>query len=415
MGASRRDTLAAVGLLVLGLALLPVNIRLGINFGAAIGIDAQHPIWLRVLTLLIGVTATRFRSTRPALTLPLALTAFALDITSGGSLVIVMVITDGCYAVARYGTPKLARAQLWFIGSGIALFASSQLLSRAPLEDLLLGVLLLGVFFLLPIWWGTSLRLERDRTELERELGVGRLELLRSEQREHTRAALAADRAATGAELHDLVANQLAAIALRAEAAELGQSAGRPVHSADLAAITAASRSALRHLHELIGLLREEDTAGELSADSLAGVLVHARALGAPVRWVGGDDDADGFAEGLRRLEESERRELLRILSEALANAARHGAGAAEGAGGVALRWSAGERRLTVTNAMRESGVVSAGAGIGQRTMTERARRIGARINFGPEGSGGSATWVVAITLPPAHESPLTPTRRSTT
>ncbi|MEB4613458.1 sensor histidine kinase, partial [Leucobacter sp. M11] len=347
----------------------------------------------------------------------LALIAFLIDLTAGASLVTLIAVTDTSYAVARYGSRRLARTQLWMLGCGLPLFIAGGMIARTQLIDLLLGTLFLSTLFLLPIWWGTSLRLERDRTDLERQLGEGRLELLRSQQREETRAALAADRAVTGAELHDLVANQLAAIALRAEAAELGQAAGRAVTDTDLAAIAGASRSALRHLHDLIGLLREEPGVGvpERSADTLPGVLTQARALGSPVRWLGGDPEADGFAAALDAMPPEAGREILRILTEALVNAARHGADAEEGSGGVALRWLAGERTLSVTNAVREGRPpTAAGGGIGQRTMAERAARIGATIESGQLRAGEASaadgapvrTWTVAITLPAPASGP---------
>lgn len=402
---ARRDAAAALLFLLLGVALLPTGARLGL--GAVLPeVAGPVPLWLRVLTLGIAVTATRFRSTLPRITLPLALLALALDLVSGagGSLAIIVVVTDACYAVARYGSAALGRAQLWVIAAGTLGLATARLLLGAPPAGVLLGSVLLAAVLLLPIWWGTSIRLERDRTELERELGGQRLELLRAQQDEETRAALAADRAATGAELHDLVANQLAVIALRAEAAELGQAGGRDVTAGDLGAIAAASRSALRHLHELIGLLREEPgaPAAERGSEGVAGVLAHARALGAPVRWTGGDAEADAFAATVAGLPEDARRETLRILAEALANAARHGVPAAAGTAGVALRWRAADRDLTVTNAVPEGRAAgaAAGAGLGQRTMAERASRIGAGLVSGAAGSTASPTWVVSLTLP---------------
>jgi signal transduction histidine kinase len=249
-----------------------------------------------------------------------------------------------------------------------------------------------------------------------------------SARRAETAAAVAAahqaERTRIAGELHDVVAHQLSAIAIQAGAARVaadspdtgGPNAGGLGSMAEvLARLERLSREALAELSHLLGALRRDpDAAADIPpAPTLAGLdalIASARQAGVPAEMV-----IEGRPRGL-----SPGAELsgYRIVSEALANVARHAPGATAT---VVLRYGADRLEITVKNTAPPHGHhrpaaaparPGAGAppgagprpglGLGVRGMRERAELYGGTIDAGPGPDGG---FLVTAMLPYGPEA----------
>lgn len=227
---------------------------------------------------------------------------------------------------------------------------------------------------------------------LVRQLVVSRRRLSASEQtseRERARRAALEERARVARELHDLVAHSMSMIVVRTETAcyRLPELSG-PVRE-ELAEIGVAARATLGEVRGLLGVLRTEGDhephrAPQPSAADVDDLLEASRRAGMAIevsrRGVTGPV---GAATGLA---------LYRILAEALANAARHAAGASVG---VVLEDTAAAVRLVVSHGPGDD--AGPGAGLGLPGMRDRAAVVGGDLAVGPEPGGG---WRVSAVLP---------------
>jgi len=226
-------------------------------------------------------------------------------------------------------------------------------------------------------------------------------------------AAHQAERTRIARELHDVVAHQLSAIAVQAGAARLAAAAGPDGGNGQDAAAQARlggpgglgtatevlgtveqlSREALAELGHLLGALRREPAGGAdvPPAPSLAELdtlIASAGAAGVPAELA--------IAGCPRPLSPGAELSCYRIVSEALANVAKHAPGAPTR---VTLRY--GERRLEieVRNAAPPRGsrpAAPAGTGgLGLRGMRERAELYGGVLAAGPGPDGGFTVTAV--------------------
>jgi len=227
-------------------------------------------------------------------------------------------------------------------------------------------------------------------------------------------AAHQAERTRIARELHDVVAHQLSAIAVQAGAARLAAAAGpgggngqdtaaaraRPgglgTATEVLGTVEQLSREALAELSHLLGALRREPAGGAdvPPAPTLAELdtlIASARAAGVPAELA--------IAGCPHPLSPGAELSSYRIVSEALANVAKHAPGAPTW---VTLRY--GERRLEieVRNAAPPHGNRPAAApagtgGLGLRGMRERAELYGGVLVAGPSPDGG---FTVSAVIP---------------
>lgn len=200
-----------------------------------------------------------------------------------------------------------------------------------------------------------------------------------------TAKALADQRRGIAADVHDLVAHDLALISMLAEHARL-----QPDESAqDVQRILLTSRRANARLRSMIGLLRED--APQLSPtgrDSLAAVLDEGVSRLQRSGWLVNIATDSDLADLPAPVSDA----AAKIVREALNNATRH-AGAHELT--VAIDRSPSTLTVAVSNPLL--GHPSTGTfGFGLTGMTERARALGGRLTAGPNGS----TWIVRTDLP---------------
>ena len=219
----------------------------------------------------------------------------------------------------------------------------------------------------------------------------------RTETAAAVEAAHLAERTRIARELHDVLAHQLSAIAVRSGAARMaaGTAPGTDRRLVEtLAAVEQLSREALTELGHLLGALRRDPdddparrpapTLGELDA-----LLAATRAAGVPV-----DLRVDG---SVRALPPGVELSAYRILQEALTNVAKHAPGAASS---VTLHYRADRLALEVRNGpspLPGRSPDGAGPGRGVRGMRERAALHHGHLEATARPGGGFA---VAAVLP---------------
>jgi signal transduction histidine kinase len=209
------------------------------------------------------------------------------------------------------------------------------------------------------------------------------------------------ERARIARELHDVVAHHISVIAVQAETARLTTPALTDAGAQRFAAIGDTARAGLTEMRRLLGVLREDATAGgqEPVGAGTARTLPADRQPQPGLPQLGGlvDEarDASGSAARLivsgpvTRLDPGVELAVYRIVQEALTNARRHAPGAAVD---VELRYADDLLRLRVRdNGPGPPGRAAAGPGTGHGLlgMRERATAAGGSLRTGEAPGGG--------------------------
>lgn len=226
-----------------------------------------------------------------------------------------------------------------------------------------------------------------------------RARLLR-EREEESRQRVGAERLRIARDVHDVVAHAMVAINVQAGVAahRLDRDPGQA--RAALRDIKQTSGEALADLRATLGVLRDHDGT-------------------APVRPVGGLDDLDDLAGGLRAagvhvtlaveplvaVPALVHATSYRIVQEALTNVLRHASATTVS---VQVRRDAGALYIEVADdgSGTSADADATGSGNGVRGMRERAAAIGGTLDSGPGDGGG---WQVRARLPIAGVGPGAP------
>ncbi|MFC9547440.1 sensor histidine kinase [Streptomyces sp. NPDC056956] len=237
----------------------------------------------------------------------------------------------------------------------------------------------------------------RERSEVQRRLA----EQETISEAERSRRTLLEERARIARELHDVVAHHMSVITVQADTAEYRLRTLPPDVRAEFTSIASTARESLGEMRRLLGVLRSEETHGELVPQpglTQIGQLVEATArAGGPVEFSPCEHEVPD-AVGLSAY---------RIVQEALANVVRHAPGATTrvslsvpepepdgGPGGEHLT-------VLVVNGPppRPPGgpLETGGTGHGLVGMRERVRLVGGTLDVGPLPDGG---FRVAARLP---------------
>ncbi len=208
--------------------------------------------------------------------------------------------------------------------------------------------------------------------------------MYRRSQRQRAQDALTAERRRIARDLHDGLAQDLAFIAAHSERLALEYGADHPLAIAAKRAL-AASRGKIVDL-EAADAPTTEAALRQVAAEfrSRFGVDVTVSV-----------DGADRLADGARS--DRDRRELVRITREAIANAVRHG-------GAQHVQVTLGSRRDDLLLRITDDGCgfegadqETAGTGLGLRTMADRARQLGAALRAGPGDRGGTRIDIIPL------------------
>ncbi|MEV6365266.1 histidine kinase [Micromonospora musae] len=321
----------------------------------------------KVLVLAAAVVASR---RRPLVGLLLVVLGSVVD----GNFVFAIPVLS--YLVGRRSAGAApAVAVFALIAAGGTVLNLWVLGTAAATWFLLASVLLLaGVF---PWLLG---RYRRQQQELV-EAGRRHAEATAREQRGAAERIRLRERARIAQEMHDSLGHDLSLIALRAAALEVATDLDDRYRSA-AGELRASVATATERLHEIIGLLREEEAGLRPADESVAELVDGAREAGIEVRLEAGLDAGElptvvGHAAH-------------RVVREALTNAARYAPGAP-----VTVRLAeVGDRlEVSVVNAAPPAGPLPGppSHGSGLLALAERVRLAGGALDAGPRDGGGFA------------------------
>lgn len=360
-------------------------------------LDRERP-WLLDAVLALGILAASLlaeaasRQSIPALQIVLMLAVaggyaarratplLALVVT--GALILTMILLDFgtavigaglflmAYTVAAYRSAKAVVIAAGYL-TGIMLTIVIARPDRMPPGELATNLALFAGSFV----FGRAARVHRAATRLEAE----RAALAEEVQRKEARAVLTEERLRIAREVHDVVGHSLGVIALQAGVGARMVDSDPAEAKAALLAIAARSRESLREVRQLLGAVRDPQTAGS-PAPGLAAVPELTKDL----------------AEAGLRIELQQHGEpwplppamdltAYRVLQESLTNVARH---AGTDQAWVRISYLPNEVELCVRDRGRGPAGSDAPAG-GQRGMRERVESWGGSIRFGAADGGG--------------------------
>lgn len=232
------------------------------------------------------------------------------------------------------------------------------------------------MFVVLPWLAGRYLR---QRAELIA-VGQARIADLERERAYVADGARLRERARIAADLHDALGHELALVALRAGALELGT--GVPAAQREAAAdLRRAAVGATDRLRETLGMLRDASP-GRPWDESIEDLAARVRAAGMTVTV-----SRTGSGGALPPLVD---RAAHRVTQEALTNAARHAPGAPVT---IRLDHTAGACTLTVTNPLPPG--AGTGTGSGLEGLRERVRLLDGTLDAGPaDGEFAVRAWI---------------------
>ncbi|MFJ8577801.1 sensor histidine kinase [Micromonospora sp. NPDC093277] len=197
------------------------------------------------------------------------------------------------------------------------------------------------------------------------------------------------ERARIAQEMHDSLGHDLSLIALRAAALELAADLA-PAHRAAAGELRASVAAATDRLHDVIGVLREEQPGSLRPADETVAELVcEARDAGMAVELRGGSTEAE--------LPPLTAHTVHRVVREALTNAARY---APDAPVTVTVDHAASEVAVSVVNGPAPAGPLPgpASRGSGLLALRERARLAGGVLDAGPRAGGFAVSARLPVT-----------------
>ncbi|MFD6165864.1 sensor histidine kinase [Oerskovia sp. NPDC060287] len=445
----RGDAYNAVVMFVVGILLLLVDVVRVWSVPSLVTVDGR---WWHVLPLLVGCAALAVKREHPAVALVVGAVAFAVDLSFGGSLGMVLVLWDLLYASGLHGSKRLRTVVGVVVG---VLVVSVAVLTGEHYRDVqgfVLGGIQVAAILATPLWWAANVRQKSDLADLAAEradLEAQRadLEAQRAADLEQIAAlgqheAVRAERAAMARDLHDVIASHLSAIAIHSGAA-LASPPDAARDRAALELVRSSSITSLEEMRAMILLLRSDLPRDVSPRDSMPGAdrsaardrsratdqpsgpgrsvdgtgsagratVLGGEAVAAPARLARLDDVlASARAQGLAvevddpdsarsaTLPAAVDQAAHRIVQEALTNAAKHAPGAR-----VEVVLGLGPDRLAVevTSSLTDEPrplPPSLSTRTGLLTMRERAEALGGTFTAGPAAGGDS--WSVRATLP---------------
>jgi signal transduction histidine kinase len=277
------------------------------------------------------------------------------------------------YSLGAYAARREALAGVALVTAGIAV-RESYGFPRSELDHW--NAVFFYALLVLAFVAGMYVRGRRQAAALERQA-----ERLRREREEHA-GAVAEERARIARELHDVIAHNVSATVLQAEAAE--EVMGRAPEQARqaLVRIQGAGREALAEMRRLLGIMRDEGGRDGLSPQprvaDLARLVEDARGDGLAVtftvvgepRWLPAGVDLSAY----------------RIAQEALTNVRKHAGRPAKA--GVVLSYADTALELEIADDGRGPAARDR-AGRGLVGMRERVDFLGGELSAGPGADGG--------------------------
>ena len=249
------------------------------------------------------------------------------------------------------------------------------------LEGMIIGALLTA----LAVGWGMLVGVQRRLLVSMREHTRG----LEAEHNLRLEQARRAERTRIAREMHDVLAHRVSLLSVHAGALEYNSGAPPEDVAAAAGVIRETAHAALTDLRDVLGVLRDGETAGRLEAPQptlaeLPALVAESRAAGMDVRCtVPAAPDDVPVALG---------RTAYRVVQEGLTNARKHAPGALVdvAVAGDPIGWL----DVAVLTRPRVGHIVAdgprpPGAGTGLVGLTERVTLAGGRLEHGPTPEGG--------------------------
>jgi signal transduction histidine kinase len=344
------------------------------------------PMWVRLLLLTVISVIQLFRRR-----IPFALIAgtvvVGVDVSLGPTVPMLLVYTDLLYAATLYGSRQTHRAMIGLAGAGtLALIVGAAVLS-SDWRNALIAAFAGVPFLVVPVWWATNIRQQRDIADNER-ANTAQLAKI-SELDRH--AAVSAERSRMARDLHDVIAGHLSAIAIQSEAILTMADADPATSREVLRSVRENSVSALEEMRAMIGLLRsdgsEDETVSPARLAQLSKLVESARISGMEVEVRLALDET-------RTLPAAVDLTAYRIAQEALTNAVKHAPGTRAT---VDIRYADGILTVEVTNELTKPAArPRPDNGMGLLNMRERANALGGSLSAGPS----EGAWRVHAVLP---------------
>jgi signal transduction histidine kinase len=375
----RRDVLVALIYLLVVIALCTLDI-------SSAGLVASSQPWpggVSAALLVPAALATVLRRRAPVVTLVVTGVLSFAEVLWGGTIGGYVLLFEALWSPIAHGSERLARA-----ASGVGVAVSLVMLGVVaswpePGPAIVVGLLLVAVVVGTPLAWGWEVRHLHLARETAERLAAAQRELAD----ERAERAVETERTRLAQDLHDVLSGHLSAVALHAGlAADLPSAAGR---ERSLATTRESAQAALRDLRSVITMLTDEggDPQVTLSWEALAARLA-------------ADDEADLHVDP--RIEDPDqvdttlRAALLRIASEAVANALAHGLPPRR----LDVRATADEAILICTNTCAPDRARADGTpGMGLRTMRSRALAVGGVMRTGQDPAD-PRMWSVEVRVP---------------
>lgn len=347
------------------------------------------PRWAHLIGFAVASLAlVLLRRERPLLALAVGVLMTGVDVALGLTFPMLLLLGDFVYNATLYTSRRIS-SLIAVVVMCAAIVTGVVLGLLAPgWRQGILNFLTATSLLSLPMWWALTLRWYREAANAER-LRVEQLAELAERERE---AAVGAERSRLAADLHDVVAGHLSAIALQSEAALSLAGKDPATVSTVLRSVRENSVSALAEMREMIGLLRARE--GERTAPprlhDVDRLLDSARASGLRVE---AEIAVNGAGNG--QLPVTVDLAAYRILQEALTNAVRHAPGAAAA---VRLAQDSGALVVDVRNSLTRPPPEGGHDGTGLQSMRARAEAVGGSLSAGEE----HGEWHMRAVLPVA-------------
>ncbi|MCT1384517.1 histidine kinase [Brachybacterium sp. p3-SID1565] len=436
-----RDVLVAVGYALLAVVLAFTGISNSGFLTQSWGLEVSLPL------MLVAAAATLWRRRAPVVTLVVTGLASLAEAIAGGQITAYVLLFEALFTPVIHGSRQLARAT-----TGIAIAASVAAILVAAVvtgsvELVFVVMIVVALVTLTPLLWGWEVRHHREARRTAEALARSAAALARTEHdlaQSRQARAVEGERRRIAHDLHDVIAGHLSAVTLHTSLASSLEDAG----ARDNSLLTArdSAKAALRDLQSMITVLSTEEP-GALPQATLDWDSLTARLRGRDPHLTARIDPAVSDPE---QVDPSVQAALLRIASEAVTNAVRHGqapislrvafepagleahvpaeVGAPAGVDGatpvvhLVLENRIGDRAETGTGTDAGLGV---GTGLGIGAIGHRAAAVGGTAHAGPvhPGPGRSApahagaardvppaspgTWRVEARLPARPASAL--------
>ena len=382
---ARRDVWSALGYAALVLLLASSGLA---NRGLLYQLTSW-PLTVSLAVLLVASLGTLWRRRAPVVTLLVTGALSLAELLLGGQIAAYILLFDAFFVPVLHGSRRLARATT---AGAVALTVLALVLTAtltASPENVMIVLMVASLVVLVPLMWGWEVRHHRDARQVAETLAAAEHELasVRSTR------AVEQERRRIAHDLHDVIAGHLSAVTLHTGLAASLQE--REARDRSLSTARESARAALRDLQSMIGVLSTEDS-GQLPVATLDWDSLTQRLRG---RDPGARVEVAEAATDPAQVEPSAQAALLRIASEAVTNAVRHGAAPIS----LVVEVTEGEVSLMLENRRAEAD--RPGTGLGRGAIEHRAQAVG-----GQAGSDAidADRWRVRARLPARPLSPTT-------